>query len=94
MRPKLQIFRPCVNLIRCLPEMQYDEKKVNDAATEPHEITHAHDALLGFCVYWTQAANFEEKQNKTKWTSDMLQDYYNADSEGKAYLLKKWGNPF
>lgn len=56
MRPKLQIFKTCVNLIRCLPELQYDEKKVNDAATEPHEITHAPDALRGFCVYWTYAA--------------------------------------
>ena len=52
MKPRMQIFKPCVNLIRCLPELQYDEKRVNDAANTPHEITHAPDAIRGFCVYW------------------------------------------
>lgn len=52
MKPRMQIFKTCVNLIRCLPELQYDEKKVNDAANTPHEITHAPDAIRGFCVYW------------------------------------------
>ena len=52
MKPRMQIFKTCVNLIRCLPELQYDEKRVNDAANTPHEITHAPDAIRGFCVYW------------------------------------------
>lgn len=44
------IFGNCLNLIRCLPALQYDEKKPEDVATEPHEITHITDALRGFCV--------------------------------------------
>ena len=52
MKPRMQIFKTCVNLIRCIPELQYDEKRVNDAANTPHEITHAPDAIRGFCVYW------------------------------------------
>jgi phage terminase large subunit len=52
MKPRMQIFKNCINLIRCIPELQYDEKKVNDAANTPHEITHAPDAIRGFCVYW------------------------------------------
>lgn len=41
MSAKLRIFDNCTNLIRCIPLLQFDEKKVNDAATEPHEITHS-----------------------------------------------------
>lgn len=37
----LRIFKNCRNLIRCLPLLQFDEKKVNDVATEPHELTHS-----------------------------------------------------
>lgn len=94
LQPKLRIFRTCVNLIRCLPELQYDEKKVNDAANEPHEITHAPDALRGFCVYWTSAASPAAKKSNVKWTPDLLEDYYNADDEGKSYMISKYGNPF
>lgn len=94
MKPRLQIFRNCVNLIRCIPELQYDEKKTNDAATEPHEITHAPDALRYFCVYWTTAAEQQRVEKKAQWSSDLLEDYYNADAEGRAYLISKYGNPF
>ena len=48
-RPKLQIFDTCRNLIRCLPAVRHDEKHPNDVATEPHELTHAPDALRYFC---------------------------------------------
>lgn len=53
---RLRIFNTCVNLIRCIPALQYDEKVVNDAAKQPHEITHSNDAIRYFCVYWTSAA--------------------------------------
>lgn len=46
--PMLKIFSNCVNLIRTLPALQYSEKNPNDCATEPHEITHAPDALRYF----------------------------------------------
>ena len=48
---KLRIYKSCLNLIRCLPALQYDPHRPNDAATMPHEITHAPDALRGFAVY-------------------------------------------
>lgn len=41
----LRIFSTCANLIRCLPLLQHDPRHPNDCATEPHEITHAPDAL-------------------------------------------------
>ena len=45
---RLVIFSNCLELIRCLPQLQHDAKKPEDVATEPHEFTHAPDALRGF----------------------------------------------
>lgn len=50
---RLKIFKNCKNLIRTLPMLQHDEKKPNDVATEPHELTHAPDALRYFCTMRT-----------------------------------------
>lgn len=46
----LRVMRSCRNLTRCIPLLQYDSKRYNDAATEPHEITHAPDAIRYFCA--------------------------------------------
>lgn len=45
----LRFFRSCRNVIRCLPMVQYDDHKPNDVAKEPHELTHAPDAIRYFC---------------------------------------------
>lgn len=55
--PRLRIFSTCTNLIRTLPAVQFDEKKPEDVATEPHELTHAPDALRGFCVFRSSPAD-------------------------------------
>ena len=90
-RVRLRIFPNCRNLIRCLPLLQYDERKPNDAAGEPHEITHAPDALRGFCVYWTRPAETGRSGADTaKWTQDMWEDYDNASEAERAYLRDKW----
>ena len=44
----LRIFENCKNLINSLPALCYDPKNPNDCATEPHEITHAPDAIRYF----------------------------------------------
>ena len=43
--PRLRIFSTCRNLIRCLPSLQWDPTHPGDCRTEPHELTHAPDAL-------------------------------------------------
>jgi phage terminase large subunit len=44
--PKLRIFKTCTELIRCIPQLQFAKTgDPSDVATEPHEITHAPDAL-------------------------------------------------
>lgn len=45
---KLVIFENCRNLIRTLPLLQISKINPNDVANEPHELTHAPDALRGF----------------------------------------------
>ena len=45
---QLRIFEGCRNLIRTLPAVQVDDRNPNDVATEPHELTHAPDALRYF----------------------------------------------
>lgn len=48
MTANLLIFDNCTNLIRCLPALQFDERNPEDCAKEPHEYTHAPDALRYF----------------------------------------------
>ncbi len=43
--PALGFFACCTNIIRTLPRLIFDKSAVEDAATYPHEITHAPDAL-------------------------------------------------
>ncbi|MBO4949453.1 MAG: phage terminase large subunit [Clostridia bacterium] len=47
---KLKIMHSCPNLIRCLPLLMHDKARIGDAATVPHSITHAPDALRYFAV--------------------------------------------
>lgn len=92
LEPKLKAFSTCFNLNRTIPMLRHDEKKVNDISTEPHEITHAPDALRCFCVYWATGAETPAGEKK-RYTPDMLEDYENASEQERAYLKKKWGDP-
>lgn len=53
---RLKITSNCHNLIRCLPQLQYDAKKPNDVATEPHELTHS--CLTGDTIINTPNGDF------------------------------------
>ena len=60
----LRFFRNCKQVIRCLPMVQYDAHKPNDVATEPHELTHAPDAIRYFCSGRPYAGQPPEKKHK------------------------------
>lgn len=73
---KLKIFSNCINLIRCLPQLQRDEKDPCDASTEPHDITHICDALRYFCVNFTYNSEKQiEKRNNLPYALRTEEDY-------------------
>jgi len=91
--PRLHVFSTCTELIRCLPSLQIDKLRPTDCSTEPHEITHAPDALRGFAIFHATPKREEAPLHKTRWTMDMWEDYYAADEEEKKYLKRKYGEP-
>ena len=52
-KPRLLISTSCPHLIESLKMIQHDEKKVNDCAKEPHEVTHSCDAIRYLCTSYT-----------------------------------------
>ena len=90
---RLKIFRSCTEIIRCLPMLQIDAQRPTDTSNEPHEITHAPDALRGFAIFYSRPNEPEKSLTRTLWSSDMWQDYYAASEEEKIYLKKKYGEP-
>lgn len=86
----LGIFSTARELIRCLPALQTDKLRPTDCATEPHDVTHAPDALRGFAIYHTRPVE-DEKAYTTAWSADMWEDYLAADDAGRKYLKKKYG---
>ncbi len=91
--PGLIIFSFCTELIRCLPALVRDKLKPSDCANEPHDITHAPDALRGFAIYYARPNKEESESIKHFWTPDMWEDYRMASKEEKQYLRQKYGEP-
>ena len=59
---KLRFFNTCINILRTLPVIQHDDKNPNDVAKDPHELTHAPDAIRGFCIERTKATKVKTEQ--------------------------------
>ena len=91
--PLLQIFSQCTELIRCLPALTVDKIRPSDCSTEPHEITHAPDALRGFAIFYARPAEDKGSCARTHWSRDMWEDYLLAGEEEKKYLKRKYGEP-
>ena len=90
---RLKIFSHCTEIISCLPALTVDKIRPTDCSTEPHEITHAPDALRGFAIFYSRPASAEPSIGRRLWTADMWEDYRMADGEGKKYLKNKYGEP-
>ena len=91
--PKIKFFRCCTEIIRCLPALVIDRIKPTDCQNEPHEITHAPDALRGFAIFHARPGDTPSAVRRTRWTSDMYEDYSRENEEGKKYLIQKYGEP-
>lgn len=90
---KLRIFSSCTELIKCLPALTVDKIRPTDCSNEPHEITHAPDALRGFAIFHSRPAQSVKERRTSRWTNDMWEDYYTANEEEKNYLKSKYGEP-
>ena len=75
----LYIFSNCTNLIRCIPQLQHDDKNPNDVATEPHEITHITDALRYFCVSRTNPSKEIISKEKS------FEDFFSVTETNRDY---------
>ena len=91
-RMSIYFFSTCQEIIRCLPALSVDRLRPTDCATEPHDITHAPDALRGFAIYNARPSEIKPII-RCKWTADMWEDYETADGDGRKYLIKKYGEP-
>lgn len=91
--PRLKFFRNCIEIIKCLPALTIDKLRPTDCSTEPHNITHAPDALRGFAIFHTRPTEESRNRKRAIWSTDMWEDYYNTDEAGKQYLKNKYGEP-
>ena len=89
--PRLHIFSTCRELIRCLPSLTIDPKKPSDCLTEPHEITHAPDALRYFAVYWHRPNREQDKANRVKYSRSMFEDWQNASPKEREEIERMCG---
>jgi phage terminase large subunit len=71
--PGLLISERCRELIRCLPALLFDKSRTEDAAGEPHSVTHSPEALRYALMsrfaadleYERPASGFRFKSNRT-----------------------------
>lgn len=91
---KIKIFRTCVNLIRTLPQLLIDERNPDDCSKEPHELTHAPDAIRYFAIYWTQPPKAMEEK-RVPYRADELADYRRARTQEERDIIirRKGGKP-
>lgn len=81
------------NLMRCLQSILIDPKKPDVYAKQPHDLTHAPDALRYFCIYYVNPAEKQQEERKKRWTEDLLQDYERADEETRKKIEERYGKP-
>lgn len=74
----LRIFSNCLNLIRTLPSVAMDGKNPNDVAREPHELTHAPDAIRYFVAGRpTPAVAIALQDEDAPGYDTQLEDFFN-----------------
>lgn len=66
-KPGLLITEDCQRLIKDLPALQHDEKNPSDVAKEPHDITHAPDALRYGLIFRTLSAEHEVERERDEF---------------------------
>jgi phage terminase large subunit len=86
-QPGLLVFSDCQRLIRDMGAVQHDEKNPNDVATEPHEYTHAPDALRYLCVFRAMGAQMPEDERDEDEQGVEYEDYLLGGEWSDSYLM-------
>lgn len=73
-RPRIMVMETCPALIRTLPLALHDDKNPDDVAREPHEATHAPDALRYFVAARPFAAATPDGMD-TRGYDDEVEDF-------------------
>lgn len=81
--PKLRFFKTCKNVIRTIPLLVYNPKNPNDCLTEPHEITHAPDAIRYFCTSWSFAPNYIPPLKTESWIEKAIRNKNKNNVKGE-----------
>ena len=76
-----------------MKKIQTDDKKPNQYANDPHELTHIVDGLRYYSIYWTHGAKNPSDSKRKKWRADQWEDYRNANAKDRQYLISIWGEP-
>lgn len=85
---RLKVASNCHNLIRCLPQLQHDDKRPNDVANEPHELTHAPDAIRYYCSMRTVPSLPPEKPPENTIESRVQENIRNIHKKKKRDVIQ------
>lgn len=72
---RLKIFSTCTNLIRTLFSIKTDKRRPSDCAKEPHELTHAPDALRYLMISRPSADNTDKSRDRWLAQAESLIEY-------------------
>ena len=84
--PALMFFENTEDVYEDLASIQADEKNPDDCAKEPHDITHAVDAIRYFCI--NRTLKTEQPQIEEE---PLLDHWYDDDYEGQDYVTYMTG---
>ena len=101
------IIAGLVEIVRESVELLHDADTLGEMLTfvrnekgraEAEEGAHD-DCVMALAIAYyarTQQSTAADKPRgvRAEWTEDMYEDYWNADEDGQAYLIQKWGDPF
>ncbi len=90
-KPKMQISSRCKMLFKSLSEIQSDSRFPDLTANEPHELTHAVDALRYFASFWYYPKNDGSFFDISVLREDVREDYLSGSLEIKRMIEKKYG---
>ncbi len=92
-RSKIMFFNCAKPIIKNLPLLQHDVHKINDVATQPHDITHSPDALR----YWCSRRQLLPEANSPANSNPFLNKSARKNTGGEVeeeYLIGGYGKSF